>query len=169
MMLLLLSVLLASAQEAAAVEVVAQPMGDFWAALAGGGGGAVTAGSAAFWLLKRVVGTIVDERCSAMQAAVEAMRARLQALEEASAAPSSSVAEYAALAQRVGTNETAISRLDGRADNMQALRAEHGALLARLREDVNEQRREARKENREIRADLASRLDRLADRIGAAR
>lgn len=145
MLCLLLSVLLASAQDAPPVDVVAQPMGDFWAALMGGGGGAITAGSAAFWMLKRVVGTIVDEKCATMQAAVDTMKAKVQAIEEAAAAQT-------APATAVAT-----------------LRAEHGVLLARLREDLDDGKRENRKENRALRADLASRLDRLADRIGVAR
>ena len=143
MMLLLLSVLLASAQDAPPIEVVSQPMGDFWAALMGGGGGAITAGSAAFWMLKRVVGTIVDEKCAGMQATVDTMRTRVQAIEEAAAAPTAPAAAVA------------------------TLRAEHGVLLSRLREDFDDAKRNTRRENRAIREEVAQRLDRLADRIEA--
>ena len=127
----------ATAQELLPADSVqVQPMGDFWAAMAGGGGGAITAGSAAFWILKKIV-------ASRLQAAVEAARTRLQALEESANTSQSS-------------------------SDIATLRAEHGVLLTRLREDLDDARRENRREARGLREEIAQRLDRLADRIGAA-
>lgn len=134
----------ATAQELLPADSVhVQPIGDFWAALAGGGGGAITAGSAAFWILKKIVASLVDEKCARLQAAVEAARTRLQALEES-------------------TNTSQSS------SDIATLRAEHGVLLARLREDLDDARRENRREARGLREEIAQRLDRLADRIGTA-
>jgi len=144
-----------------------EPMGDFYAALAGGGGGAVTAGSAAFWVLKRVVAGVVDEKCRRLQETVDEMRTRVKRLEE-NRPPIGGNADHAALAQRVATNENGIRRLDGRADESQTTRAEHGVLLVRLREDHDEQRRENAREHASIRAEIAQRLERLADRISTA-
>ena len=125
------------------VQVQAQPMGDFWAALAGGGGGAITAGSAAFWILKKIVASLVDEKCQRLQADVEAARTRLQALEDGSSTSQAGA-------------------------DLATLRAEHGVLLTRLREDLDDARRETRREARGLREEIAQRLDRLADRIGTA-
>jgi len=136
----------ATAQELLPADVVqAQPIGDFWAALAGGGGGAITAGSAAFWILKKIVASLVQEKCARLQETVDTVRSRLQALEDGSS-----------------TSQA------GAGADLATLRAEHGVLLARLREDLDDARRETRREARGLREEIAQRLDRLADRIGTA-